>query len=86
MRIYVEDDFRLHYLQLRLSAFTNDILKQWSMDHPRAGLSGIASVRQGEHQRERKTAPVSPRNQSVLVGYNSQGHQIRIRWFDHVRV
>ncbi len=86
VRIHIEEEYRLNYLQIRLATRANEILSDWSISRPDFGLAGTANVRQADFQRGRLTPPVSPTNRSILVGYNNQGQQVRIKWFDHIRV
>lgn len=86
IRIHIEKEYRLNYLQIRLATRADEILRDWSIARPDLGLAGTARVRQAEFQRDRLTPAVSPTNRSVLVGYNKQGEQVRVKWFDHIRV
>ena len=86
IRIAVVPAFRLNYLQIRLSAHAHQLMENFALEHPELELSGVAVVRQADFQETRKTPPVSLSNKTVMVNYNDKGHQVRVRWFPHVRV
>lgn len=86
LRISVVPAFRLNYLQIRLSAHAHEIMEALALERPDLNIAGIAVVREAAFQPDRKTPPVSPSNKTVLVGYNKNDDQVRVKWFPHIRV
>lgn len=82
----VAPEFRRHYLQVRLVGHSQAILETWARENPQEELKGVAVVLQADFQEGRPFPPVTPTNQTVLIGYDPEGFQVRIKWFDHIRV
>lgn len=85
-RAAVAPAYRLNYLQVRMATRTQEILENWARDNPEEEVAGVAIVMEASFQANRRMPPVTPTNKTVLVGFNESGHQIRIKWFDHIRV
>ena len=86
LRIMVLPEFRLNYLQIRLSIESKRIMAAYAKRNLSQGISGMMTVRQADYQATRKTAPRTPATQSTLIGYTKRNEQRRINWFDHVRM
>ncbi len=86
LRITVLPDYRLHYLQIRLSVKSKQIMAAYAKRSPSEGIGGIATVRQADYQATRQTPPCTPSTKSTLIGYNANHQQVRVNWFEHTRV
>jgi GNAT superfamily N-acetyltransferase len=82
----VAPEFRKHNIGRRLLAHAREVLEAWAREHPEEGVAGIAGVIQNPVLVDRPRMPTSPVGAFTLVGYTDNGEQIRVAWFDHVRV
>lgn len=85
-RVLVDPDYRSQGLMAPLVDETWQALSEWSLAHPDAPLAGMGSVRESEELVRTQPSPISPWNNLILAGYSPEGHQIRIRWFDHYQL
>ncbi len=86
LRITVLPDYRLNYLQIRLSVKSKQIMAAYAKHSPSEGIGGIATVRQADYQATRLTPPCTPSTKSTLIGYNANKQQVRVNWFEHTKV
>lgn len=86
LRIAVVPEFRRHYLQIRLAVRSREMMEAYSLQHPDEGISGMITVRQAPFQATRISPPVGVETRSTFITYNEKGHQLRVRWFSHIRV
>lgn len=63
-----------------------EVLQQWSIENPDEKVGGVYTTYDAPYLRESLRPPVSELLSFVLCGYNIHDRQIRVRWFDHIRV
>lgn len=85
-RIAVAPKFRQAELMRTLVRATYSVLEKWSLANRDRELSGIAAVFQAPELQQVRRPPVTEAPHLMLVAYNDRDEQLRIRWFDHVRV
>lgn len=87
-RTIVSPEFRRQNLASRLCLYSRDRLAQWAAENPEEKLKGLLIVLQAEEFQHRQHAPIIAQLdlKLVLVGYTSEGQQIRIVWFDDATV
>jgi GNAT superfamily N-acetyltransferase len=86
LRGMVAPEFRMHNIGRRLVFHSRLVLEEWAREHPEEGVMGVAGVLQNRGLVEKPRLPTSPVGAFTLVGYTDAGEQIRVAWFDHVRV
>lgn len=86
LRGTVAPEYRQHNIGRRLLAHSRIALEVWAREHPEAEIAGCAGVIQNPKLVEKPRKPTSPVGAFVLVGYTDKDEQIRVSWFDHVRV
>jgi hypothetical protein len=73
---------RRSHAQLALAVPSRQALEQWARAHPEEELAGgLAFVTEGEWGDFAKL-PVWPESELALVGYTTDGRQVRAAWFD----
>lgn len=84
-RVLINPDFRGRDIAGPIGRAAYRALEAWAMRNPDQKLAGFGSVRQSAHLIDNYRSPYSRATDAVLIGYTTEGHQIRIRWFDHFR-
>ncbi len=85
-RIAIAPEFRRQELMRRLVRANYSILAAWSLTNPEAKLAGLATVFEAAEINAVKRPPITEAPGLVLVGFNQNSQQVRIRWFDHTLV
>lgn len=85
-RIAIAREFRRQELMRRLVRANFSILAAWSVANPEAKLAGLATVFEAAEINAVKRPAVTEAPGLALVGFNQNGQQVRIRWFDHTLV
>jgi len=80
-----DPEFRRSNAQLALAVPSREALREWAIANPDEKLAGgiaFVDVREwGEFAR----VPVWPESELAVVGYDQNGKQIRVAWFEHYR-
>jgi hypothetical protein len=84
-RCAVAPDHRGEEIAVHLTRYCKKLLEQWASDHPEEGVMGMTTVLEG-YKAARTREPVWPATGLTLMGYTSEGHQVRIVWFRHARL
>jgi hypothetical protein len=80
-----DPDYRRGHAQLALAVPSREALRSWALAHPEEKLAGaIAHIAPGEWG-EFTRLPVWPESELMVAGYDADGNQIRVAWFDHFR-
>jgi hypothetical protein len=69
-----------------LTVRSRDILEQWAMDNPEHQIMGLGCVVQGAELEPKQYQTVWPLSGMSLVGYDGNGHQLRVVWFKNARL
>ena len=85
MRSAVDPDARRSLISTALTAFTRDVIEQWSVEHPEERVFGLAAIIESADLRQRQRDPVWPNTRLNLVGHLGDGRQVRVAWFGHAR-
>ena len=81
-----DPEHRRSHAQLALAIPSRNLLERWALDHPEEKLAGGLAVIDSPDWGDFLKLPVWPYSELGLVGYTSEGHQIRAAWFDHFRL
>lgn len=65
-----------------LAVHCRDVLRDWSLAHPEREISGMMAIYQAQGMGRR---PVGVSG-LTLIGYTPEGYQVRLKWFDHIRL
>ncbi|HTO39933.1 MAG TPA: hypothetical protein VL026_03080 [Rhizomicrobium sp.] len=87
-RCLVSPEYRRHHLSYRISAYSREVLEQWSLENPGekvVGMAAIIQAREYKHKQQEAMWPEYGLNLN-LIGYNNVGSQIRVAWFKHAHV
>jgi hypothetical protein len=86
VRIAVAPEHRRRHFAVSLIVAAKGLLEQWSLENPQENVKGVAAFIQAANIEELKRLPVWPRSGLSLVGYTTDGQQIRVAWFEHARL
>ena len=85
MRVAVDPDARRGLTSTALSAFTRDVIEQWSAQHPEERVLGLAAIIESPDLRQRQRDPVWENTRLNLAGFMGDGRQVRVAWFAHAK-
>ncbi len=85
-RCAVAPAHRRRGIATELAARSRDALENWAIEHPKRGVRGMACIVLGAELEAKQTQPRWPRSGLDLIGYDANGAQVRIAWFEHARV
>jgi hypothetical protein len=69
-----------------IAVFARETIEAWAVEHPEAGVAGVAGIVESPDVAARQRAPVWPQTGLNLVGYTPDGRQVRAAWFQHYRI
>lgn len=80
--------FRKRMLAWRIGAYSFGILQEWSAQHPEERILGTIQQIETDKFREGLRKPVRSGAGITLhfAGYNPNGDQVRVAWFDHAEL
>jgi hypothetical protein len=78
-----DPEYRRSHAQLALAVPSRETLAEWALAHPEEQLAGAAVAVKAEEWGDFAKLPVWPESELALAGYNADGSQLRLRWFDH---
>jgi hypothetical protein len=82
----VAPDRRRENIAVSMQQAFRQTVEEWSKAHPEEKVMAVASIVATRNLGDLGRKPVFPRAQMTLIGYTSQGEQIRIGWFEHAEV
>ncbi|MGZ8286943.1 MAG: hypothetical protein ACXW27_13265 [Allosphingosinicella sp.] len=85
-RVATDPAHRRSHVAIALAVYTRDLIEQWAEAHPEQGLAGVAVVIENQEIAARLREPYWPVTRLGLVGYMTDGRQIRVAWFRNGRV
>lgn len=87
-RCLVSPEYRRHHLSYRISAYSREVLEQWSLENPGEKVVGMAAIIQAREYKQKQQEAMWPEYglNLNLIGYNNVGSQVRVAWFKHARV
>lgn len=87
-RCMVAPQFRRRNLAWRISAYSLDLLKNWSAQNPEARILGLMIVVETEKFAEGLRSPIRENFGVAMhfVGYTMAGQQLRVVWFDDAKL
>ncbi|MEA3040669.1 MAG: hypothetical protein QOC65_158 [Sphingomonadales bacterium] len=86
LRGAVDPAHRRSRLGFDLLLFSRELIERWSLEHPEEKLLGLGAVIESPDLAERARQPFWPQTRLGLIGYTSEGRQIRVAWFAHARL
>jgi hypothetical protein len=72
--------------QLALAVPSRQVLERWALDHPEEKLAGGLAFVETAEWGDFARLPVWPESDLALIGYTTDGRQVRAAWFDHYRL
>jgi hypothetical protein len=85
LRVAVDPDFRRRELAVKAMQAGIDLFERWSRESGER-VHGVGVVVQSPDLFQLSRTPKWPRTGLNLAGYTSQGHQVRVAWFEHARL
>jgi len=85
-RCAVSPDKRRSRISSVLTAYSRELLEKWSAEHPEEEVLGMGSVTQAREFEGRPARMFLRSTHLGFVGWTSQGHPMRIAWFEHAKV
>ena len=86
LRSMTAPEFRRSHAQVALALPVAATLEQWALAHPEEKVAGVIGFVEPGAWGDLARAPVAPVWPLTLVAYTQEGHQVRLVWFDHVRL
>lgn len=86
LRTAVDPEHRRSHVSMALSLYTRELLERWSLDHPEERLAGLGAIIEGPNLFDRAREPFWPNTRFGVVGYTTDGRQIRVSWFEDFRL
>ena len=86
LRGATDPEHRRSGAQLALAVPVRRILEQWALEHPEEKLAGGLAFVRVEEWGGFAQIPVWPESELTLIGWASDGSQVRVAWFDHYRL
>lgn len=83
VRMLVAPSNRLQQMSTNMMRQTRAVIEAYALEHPEEQIAGMGAVFQ---QKGMGRAPIGAGGRTVLIGYTSQGYQLRVAWFDHFQV
>lgn len=85
-RCFVAPEYREQTLAARITVASRDALEQYAQERPDVGAVGVVAVIESDALRSLAAQPVWRRSRLALLGYNANGQQVRVYWFEHARL
>ena len=85
-RCLVDPTHRQKQIGRRLAVHSREVLCAWSKDHPEAEIAGMAAVIETKDLGGFEKEPFWPASGLTLIGYTPKGQQLRVTWFEHIRL
>lgn len=87
-RCLVSPEYRRHHLSYRISAYSREVLEEWSLANPGEKVVGMAAIIQAREYKQKQREAMWPEYglNLNLIGYNNVGSQVRVAWFKHAHV
>ncbi len=87
-RCLVSPEYRRHHLSYRISAYSREVLEEWSLANPAEKVVGMAAIIQAREYKQKQREAMWPEYglNLNLIGYNNVGSQVRVAWFKHAHV
>ena len=86
LRGATDPEHRRSGAQLALAVPCRGILERWAIAHPEERLAGGLAFVGAEEWGPFAKIPVWPESGLGLIGYATDGRQVRVAWFDHYRL
>ncbi|ABS63132.1 hypothetical protein Plav_1513 [Parvibaculum lavamentivorans DS-1] len=80
LRVFTRPDYEQQDVAIGLASRCRDLLEEWSIAHPQAGLAGMAAIYQSPKLGH---YPIGESG-LTLIGYTPEGFQVRVVWFNHL--
>lgn len=84
-RHIVAPEHRRRLVSNALIVYSRELLAAWSRAHPAEGVAAMAAVIEADVGQALRR-PVWPNSNLILAAYTPDGRQVRLSWFDHVRL
>jgi GNAT superfamily N-acetyltransferase len=85
-RCAVAPEHRRRGIATSLAVRSYGALETWALEHLDRNVQGMACVVLGAELQQKQTEPLWPRSGLNLAGYDANGAQLRVAWFEHVLV
>jgi hypothetical protein len=72
--------------QLALAVPSRRLLERWALDHPEEKLAGGVAFVHPDEWGDFAKIPIWPESELILIGWDTEGRQVRAAWFDHYRL
>tara|TARA_R110000824_G_scaffold118960_18_gene272516 strand:+ start:38926 stop:39405 length:480 start_codon:yes stop_codon:yes gene_type:complete len=82
MRILIHPDLEKSGVSVPLTIHAREVLREWAKANPQEKVAGYAAIITAPGYGQKPVLPAG----LVLIGYNAQGRQVRVYWFDHFRI
>lgn len=83
MRGATDPAFRRSRAQTAMAGVNRETLAAWARAHPAERVAGLVAAMHADEWGDLTRRPYWPESQLALAGYNADGSQLRLRWFDH---
>jgi len=81
-RAFTVPKFGRQDIARHLAVHCRDTIREWSIAHPEEQISGMMAFYQAKGMGR---TPVGFSG-LTLIGYSPEGYQVRLVWFDHIRI
>lgn len=85
-RCSVDPHRRMHNVAVVCTGVAREILEAWAAAHPEEEVKGMATILQNQDMLAQSRGAIWRTSGLTLVGYTAADEQIRVAWFEGVRV
>jgi hypothetical protein len=86
LRGATDPEHRRSRAQLDLALPSRQALQRWAREHPEEKLAGGLAFVEAAEWGDFATIPVWPESELTLIGWATDGRQVRVAWFDDYRL